>query len=58
MRRTSRSSRFTRHGLWRWRTFSKHPVKNGVLEVRMPKTDEAKKKAISVKIDEGRDGQY
>jgi hypothetical protein len=51
MRRTSRSSRFTRHGLWRWRTFSKHPVKNGVLEVRMPKTDEAKKKVITVKID-------
>jgi heterodisulfide reductase subunit C len=27
------------------------PVKNGVLEVRMPKTEEAKKNAITVKID-------
>jgi hypothetical protein len=27
-----------------------HPVKNGVLEVRMPKTEEAKKEAITVKI--------
>jgi len=44
-------SRFMCHGLWRWQTFSKHPVKNGVLEVRMPKTEEAKKKAITVKID-------
>jgi HSP20 family protein len=29
----------------------KASFKNGVLEVRMPKTDEAKKKAITVKID-------
>jgi hypothetical protein len=27
------------------------PVKNGVLEVRMPKTEEAKKNAITVTID-------
>jgi hypothetical protein len=27
------------------------PVKDGMLEVRMPKTEEAKKKAITVKID-------
>ena len=27
------------------------PVKNGVLEVRMPKTEEAKKDAVTVKID-------
>jgi len=27
------------------------PVKNGVLEVRMPKTEEAKKEAITVKVD-------
>jgi len=29
------------------------PVKNGVLEVRRPKTEEAKKKAITVTIDHG-----
>lgn len=29
----------------------KASVKNGVLEVRLPKTDEAKKRAITVKID-------
>jgi HSP20 family protein len=29
----------------------KASFKNGVLEVRMPKTEEAKKKAITVKID-------
>lgn len=29
----------------------KASVKNGVLEVRMPKTEEAKKRAITVKID-------
>jgi hypothetical protein len=27
------------------------PVKSGVIEVRMPKTEEAKKNAITVKID-------
>ena len=30
---------------------SPQPVKNGVLEVRMPKTEEAKKNAITVTID-------
>jgi len=29
----------------------KASMKNGVLEVRMPKTEEAKKRAIAVKID-------
>ena len=29
----------------------KASFKNGVLEVRMPKTEEAKKKAVTVKID-------
>ncbi|MEY4528379.1 MAG: hypothetical protein RL768_2098 [Nitrospirota bacterium] len=29
----------------------KASFKDGVLEVRMPKTDEAKKQAVSVKID-------
>lgn len=44
------------HGLWLSpvtlrRDQVKAPCKNGVLESRMPKTEEAKKKAITVKID-------